>query len=146
MSEFPYSRELEEDLLGGLMICTYYLDDPEFKDYLTPHDFYLWQHKRIFLAMQELMARGIEPYETNVKSELQRTGILTQVGGREFIHHLVYCALSRPAQPNHPGHGFDPENTIAAVRDLRLRRDALEMANALAQAALDFNKPYQVTP
>ena len=94
--------------------------------------------------MQTLTARGIEPHEINVKAELQRTGILAQVGGKEFIHHLIFCTLSRPAQPNHPGHGFDPCYTIPLVRSLKLRRDLLAKARALAQAALDFSKPLQV--
>ena len=141
MSELPYNKTVEEDCLGGLMVCTYYLSDPEYKDYLSPHDFYIRRHQRIYKAMQDLTARDIEPHEINVKTELQRTGILNQVGGREYIRHLVYCALSRPGE-----RGFDPCNTIAIVRDYRLRRDALIKAQGLAQAALDYSKPLQVTP
>ena len=139
-----YSRELEEDLLGGLMICTPFFCDPEFTPVLTVDDFHLWQHKVVFTTMLELKERGIEPNETEVKKELARTGKLERVGGREFIGHLIYCANTRPTPPGFVRpRGFDPTFTAPLVRSLKLRRDGIAEAEALAKAAMDFSKPFQ---
>lgn len=142
--ELPYSKIIEEDCLGGFMVCHYYLGDPEFTPVLTPDDFYLWRHKQVFKAMLDLQRRGIQPHEVNVKKELARTGKLAKVGGRDFIHHLIYCAYSR----SRPGDNrpYDPYHTAPIVRSYKLRRDALILAQALAQAALDFTKPFQRKP
>ena len=101
--EMPFSKTIEEDCLGGLLVCTYYVGLTNYEPVLTIDDFYIWRHKVIYQAMIELHKRGIEPHEVNVKAELKRSGKLTEIGGPEFIHHLAFCALTRPAQPNHPG-------------------------------------------
>jgi replicative DNA helicase len=143
--EMPYSKVIEEDCLGGMMVCTYYLTDPFYlqdPDFvkLDVDDFYLWQHQKVYATMLWLAERALEPNENNVKDELERSAMLEQVGGRDFIHHLVYCALSQSGY-----RGFDPYYRKALiVRSYRLRREMLVKALAMAQAALDFSKPMQV--
>ena len=138
--ELPYNKIIEEDCLGGLMVCTYYLSgDPDYDLKLTEDDFYLHRNKLVFTAILQLHKQGMEPWENNVKDELQRMGKLAWVGGREFIHHLIYCALSRPGF-----RGFDPFYTAPILRSLKLRRDALIKAQTMAHAALDFSRPMQV--
>lgn len=138
--EMPYSKFYEENCLGGYMICTIYLN-PEYAAHLPDmEDFYLEQHKQVWKVMLDLNKRGIEPWENPVKDELQRIGKLEWAGGRDFIHHLVYCALSQPGE-----RGWDPSYATLIIHSYRLRRELLARAIAMAEQALDFSKGFQVT-
>jgi len=83
----PQSIEAEKSLLGSLMLDK----DAILKviDFLSPQDFYKSSHQEIYLACQELFAKG-EPIDIlSLSNRLREKGKLEEIGGISYLTELV---------------------------------------------------------
>ena len=85
--KMPASLLSERALLGSILISP-----PRINDVLTvlgADDFYLTEHKEIFLAMRELFDASSEIDEVTLVDMLVHKGVYEKSGGEEYIRTLV---------------------------------------------------------
>ncbi len=86
MRKLPFSLLAEQSLLGAVMI------DPEsireVADTIRPDDFYIDEHKQIYLAMQELFMTDNDIDLVTLIDTLVRKGIYDKSGGEDYIHTI----------------------------------------------------------
>ena len=84
--KLPFSLIAEQSLLGSILI------DPEcFNDLaelVSSEDFYLAEHKQIFLAMRELFDASREIDEVTLIDTLVHKGVYEKSGGEDYIRSL----------------------------------------------------------
>lgn len=96
----PHNLDAEESVLGALMVSEASVDAVFGGTGLTAEHFYRDRHGIIFRAISTLLDRG-EPIDAlTVVNELDRSGKLADVGGREAVSGL---ASNTPA-PGNAGH------------------------------------------
>jgi replicative DNA helicase len=84
----PQSLEAEVSVLGAVLITERALDEVQIDVGLRPEDFYFPKHQQIFKAMLALQDRS-EPVDAlTVSAELERQGMLDEVGGTAYVHSL----------------------------------------------------------
>ena len=83
----PQNIEAEISVLGGMLISKDAIADVV--EILHEQDFYRPQHARIFHTIIELFTRGDPADAVTVANELERHGVLEQMGGRPYLHTLV---------------------------------------------------------
>ena len=82
----PAAVEVEKLVLGSVLI-----NDATFIQaggLLRPEDFSIEKHQRIFTAMRELYERGERIDRITLANELNRKGLLTDVGGLSYLVSL----------------------------------------------------------
>ena len=83
----PYNQDAEQGVLGSLLI------DPEaiaqIADWLTSNDFYRDAHQTIYRTLLALYERRDPGDFVTLSDELERLGMLEQVGGQSFIVSLM---------------------------------------------------------
>ena len=87
MKRLPFSMPAEQSLLGAILI------DPvsitQVADLLNSEDFYLEEHKQIYLAMQELFMANSEIDVVTLIDMLVTKGIYNKSGGEDYIRTLT---------------------------------------------------------
>ena len=87
MKRLPFSMPAEQSLLGAILI------DPVsitlVADLLNSEDFYLEEHKQIYLAMQELFMANSEIDVVTLIDMLVTKGIYNKSGGEDYIRTLT---------------------------------------------------------
>jgi replicative DNA helicase len=83
----PNSSESERVILGAIQIDNSLI--AEAVETLRPDDFYAPSHRRIFVAMCDLFARGSEINAILLAEELKRHGEVESVGGVSYITGLM---------------------------------------------------------
>ena len=87
MKRLPFSMPAEQSLLGAVLI------DPvsitQVADMLNSDDFYLEEHKQIYLAMQELFMANSEIDVVTLIDMLVTKGIYNKSGGEDYIRTLT---------------------------------------------------------
>lgn len=91
----PHNVEAEISTLGGMLISKDAIADVV--EILHEEDFYRPQHATIFREISNLFAQGEPADPVTLASELDKQGILEQVGGRPYLHTL---AASVPTAAN----------------------------------------------
>ncbi len=85
--KLPFSMPAEQSLLGSVLI------DPEslkeVADLLTAEDFYLSEHKQIYLAMHELFLTNSEIDVVTLIDMLVVKGVYDKSGGEDYIRTLT---------------------------------------------------------
>ncbi|MCF0259989.1 MAG: replicative DNA helicase [Erysipelotrichaceae bacterium] len=91
--EMPNSKRLEQSLLGSLMV---YPDVYSVcQDYdLSPREFFVPSHQKIYQAMEELAEKGQALYAENVIERLNDKEELEAAGGLEYLMALMDGAIS----------------------------------------------------
>jgi len=121
----PQSKELEEVILGGLMIdvSAVYVGMSR----LFPEVFYVESHQKIFKAIQNL-------YDTNQKidiltviDQLKKNEELDIVGGIYYVTKLTNSVIS----------GANIENHISIVAENYLKREAIRLSGELLNDAYE---------
>ncbi|AWM79349.1 replicative DNA helicase [Gammaproteobacteria bacterium ESL0073] len=83
----PHSIEAEQAVLGGVMLDNNTWERVE--DVLTDNDFYRHDHRLIFRAINKLSERN-QPFDVVTLSEqLDKEGVLEQVGGLTYLAELA---------------------------------------------------------
>lgn len=84
--KLPFSLLAEQSLLGAIMI------DPEsireVADRISSDDFYIEEHKQIYLAMHELFLTDNDIDLVTLVDTLVRKGIYDKSGGEDYIHTI----------------------------------------------------------
>ena len=84
--KLPFSLLAEQSLLGAIMI------DPEsireVADFIKSDDFYLDEHKQIYLAMHEMFLTDNDIDLVTLVDTLVRKGIYDNSGGEDYIHTI----------------------------------------------------------
>ena len=84
--KLPFSLLAEQSLLGAIMI------DPEsireVADFIKSDDFYLDEHKQIYLAMHEMFLTDNDIDLVTLVDTLVRKGIYDKSGGEDYIHTI----------------------------------------------------------
>ncbi len=87
MKKLPFSMPAEQSLLGSVLIDPAALD--EVADLLNAEDFYLSEHKQIYLAMRELFMANSEIDVVTLIDMLTVKGIYDKSGGEDYIRTLT---------------------------------------------------------
>ena len=82
----PFSMPAEQSLLGSVLIDPTALN--EIAALITGDDFYLGEHKQIYLAMQELFLSNREIDVVTLLDMLVTRGVYDKSGGEEYIRTL----------------------------------------------------------
>ena len=85
--KLPFSMPAEQSLLGAVLIDPASLN--EVADLLNAEDFYLSEHKQIYLAMQELFLTNSEIDVVTLINMLVVKGIYDKSGGEDYIRTLT---------------------------------------------------------
>ncbi|MBQ9080950.1 MAG: replicative DNA helicase [Clostridia bacterium] len=84
--KLPFSLLAEQSLLGAIMI------DPEsireVADLISSDDFYIEEHKQIYLAMHEMFLTDNDIDLVTLVDTLVRKGIYDKSGGEDYIHTI----------------------------------------------------------
>lgn len=83
----PHSADSEQVILGSVIVNNGLI--AEATESLEPEDFYVQAHRRVFVAMQSLFARGSEISPQLIGEELKRDGLLESVGNITSITLLT---------------------------------------------------------
>jgi len=87
MRKLPFSMPAEQSLLGAILIDPTSLN--EIADLLTAEDFYLSEHKQIYLAMSELFLTNSEIDVVTLIDMLVTKGIYDKSGGEDYLRTLT---------------------------------------------------------
>ena len=87
MRKLPFSMPAEQSLLGSVLISPAALN--EVADILNAEDFYLTEHKQIYLAMHELFLANSEIDVVTLIDMLVMKGIYDKSGGEDYIRTLT---------------------------------------------------------
>ena len=85
--KLPFSMPAEQSLLGSVLIDPASLN--EVADLISAEDFYLTEHKQIYLAMHELFLTNSEIDEVTLIDMLVTKGIYDKSGGEDYIRTLA---------------------------------------------------------
>ncbi len=85
--KLPFSMPAEQSLLGSVLIDPASLN--EVADLITSEDFYLSEHKQIYLAMHELFLANSEIDVVTLIDMLVTKGIYDKSGGEDYIRTLT---------------------------------------------------------
>lgn len=123
----PHSRELEEAVLGAVLIDPRLLPQLD----LRAAHFYLHRHGFIWEAARACHAQAGTFDILTLTEELNRRGQLVEIGGPAYLVALVNAVPFTYHAPEYAGQ----------LRDLAARRDLIQLANQMAEAAFQVNKP-----
>ena len=87
MQRLPFSMPAEQSLLGSVLIDPTALN--EIADLINAEDFYLSEHKQIYLAMHELFLANREIDVVTLIDMLVVKGIYDKSGGEDYIRTLT---------------------------------------------------------
>lgn len=117
----PHDIEAERSVLGGMMLSKDALADV--LEMLDAKDFYRPAHATIYTTILNLFGTGQPADAITVAAELQRQGLLEQVGGRAVLHDLV-SAVPTAANASY---------YAQIVRDQAMLRRLVETGTRIAQ-------------
>ena len=125
----PHSREAERAVLGAILIDPRSIDDVA--QAVKPEDFYDQSHISLFDAILELYRQNRPVDVVLVNEELERRGILEQVGGTAALAEL--CDVV-PTSAN-------AEYYAKIVRDRAVQRRLIEIAATVQRDAFATSGP-----
>lgn len=83
----PHSLEAEKTVLGGILVNNAYLNSV--LSQIAPEDFYRDAHRQILEGMIRLMDRGQPIDLLTLSEELQKAGMLEEIGGAAYLASLM---------------------------------------------------------
>jgi replicative DNA helicase len=87
IKRLPFSMPAEQSLLGAILIDP--ISITQVADLLNSEDFYLEEHKQIYLAMQELFMANSEIDVVTLIDMLVTKGVYNKSGGEDYIRTLT---------------------------------------------------------
>lgn len=116
----PNNLEAEESVLGACFLSKYALEKAS--EVLSEDSFYSEKNGKIFSAMLSLNDQKIPIDSTTVTTELQNKGVLSEIGGVEYLTEIVNFV---PTASN-------VDHYIKAVEDASILRRLIETATEIA--------------
>lgn len=92
--QLPSAPEMEQALLGALMVYPSVMNDCQDRD-LMADEFFVSSHQVIYKCMQELVQAGQPIDMTTVLSRLKDASLLDLAGGPDYVLRLADAAISR---------------------------------------------------
>ena len=127
--ELPKNSEAEQQILGAFLL------DPEGTlvelNALRAEQFYLMRHRAIFRAMRSLADGGKAHDILSVANWLNEHGETERAGGRLYLNELLNGVITTAGV----------EAYVEIIRDDAMRRDLIERAGTLQEAAYDETTP-----
>ncbi len=121
--KLPFSAIAEQSLLGSI------LTDPAslnfVADMISAEDFYLEEHKQIYLAMHELFLTNNQIDIVTLIDTLVRKGIYSKSGGEDYIKVIAQTV------PN----ALNIRDYAKIVKDKSVLRQLIDMCNEVSDAA-----------
>jgi replicative DNA helicase len=124
----PFSQEAEEAVIGSVLISGLDVFGP-LQGILQMGDFYLTRHRHMWVAFQELTARGLVIDLTTVSERLREMGVLEEIGNYGYIIQLI----------NNTPNSMHAESYAHLVQRAATRRKLLLAADVIRDAAMDEN-------
>ena len=121
--KLPFSLIAEQSLLGSILIDPKALN--EIADLITSDDFYLDEHRRIYLAFQELFSQNSEIDIVTLIDTLVHKGIYDKSGGQDYIRTLAEVV------PN----ALNVKDYARIVKEKSTLRRLIEVASEISEAA-----------
>ena len=121
--KLPFSMPAEQSLLGSVLIDPTALT--EVADLLTSEDFYLSEHKQIYLAMHELFLANSEIDVVRLIDMLVVKGIYDKSGGEDYIRTLT------EAVPD----ALNVKDYARIVKEKSVLRQLISAASEISEAA-----------
>ena len=85
--KLPFSLEAEQAVLGSVLIAPNSFN--EIADIITSDDFYLDEHRELYLTMQELFLQSRDIDLVTVIDMLVKRGIYDTASGKEYLKTLA---------------------------------------------------------
>ena len=121
--KLPFSAIAEQSLLGSILI------DPAsinmVADMLSSEDFYLEEHKQIYLAMHALFLTNNQIDLVTLIDELVKKGVYSKSGGEEYIKVIAQTV------PN----SLNVKDYAKIVKDKSILRQLIRMADEISDTA-----------
>ena len=121
--KLPFSAIAEQSLLGSILI------DPEslnqVADMLTSEDFYLEEHKQIYLAMHGMFNTNSQIDVVTLIDELVKKGVYSKSGGEEYIKVIAQTV------PN----ALNVKDYAKIVKDKSVLRQLISMCDDVSDSA-----------
>jgi replicative DNA helicase len=121
--KLPFSAIAEQSLLGSILI------DPQsiiqVADIINSEDFYLDEHKQIYLAMHGLFTANSQIDIVTLIDELVKKGIYSKSGGEDYIKVIAQTV------PN----SLNVKDYAKIVKDKSILRQLIDMSNDVSDAA-----------
>ena len=121
--KLPFSAIAEQSLLGSILI------DPQsinlIADSISSEDFYLEEHKQIYLAMHGLFITNSQIDVVTLIDELVKKGIYSKSGGEEYIKVIAQTV------PN----ALNVKDYAKIVKDKSVLRQLIKMCDEVSDAA-----------
>ena len=121
--KLPFSAIAEQSLLGSILI------DPQsinlIADTISSDDFYLEEHKQIYLAMHGLFVTNSQIDIVTLIDELVKKGIYSKSGGEEYIKVIAQTV------PN----ALNVKDYAKIVKDKSILRQLISMCGEVSDAA-----------
>lgn len=122
-----FDAESERQVLGVCIVDPGRIDEIE----LSPEDFYIDRHRRIWSAMRSMVSSGIAPDYVTLVEFFERQDKLESVGGYSYFTELAAEASFGSYIPG----------WVKIISDYSMRRRVLNNASRLAGVAVDLEKP-----
>lgn len=120
----PNSAEAERAILGLILLNNGLISQAA--ELLQAEDFYVPSHRRIFVAMMAVFARGSEINPILIGEELKKENALESIGGVSFITNLTYGLP----------HSSSIEHYAKVVIGKSYLRNLIKTSNQITEAAL----------
>ena len=121
--KLPFSAIAEQSLLGSVLI------DPEsitqIADIISSEDFYLEEHKQIYLAMHALFMTNNQIDVVTLIDELVKKGVYSKSGGEDYIKIIAQTV------PN----ALNVKDYAKIVKDKSVLRQLIKMCDEVSDAA-----------
>ncbi|MDD5747481.1 MAG: replicative DNA helicase [Actinomycetota bacterium] len=116
----PHNLDAEESVLGSMIYSHQAVAIAQ--ELLVPEDFYKDAHRKIFQVLVELYAKGSVTDPVVLAEELEKRGILEEVGDKAYIHMLV----------DHTPNPHSARHYAEIVRQASLRRNLIDLGYRVA--------------
>ncbi len=121
--KLPFSAIAEQSLLGSVLIDPTSIN--QVADIISSEDFYLEEHKQIYLAMHALFLTNNQIDVVTLIDELVRKGVYSKSGGEEYIRLIAEVV------PN----ALNVKDYAKIVKDKSVLRQLINMCNEVSDSA-----------
>ncbi len=123
--QLPYDVEVEQALLGALLIDNYALE--RVSNVLKPEHFYDPLHMRLYETVERMWAKGHAVTPLTLRSAMENDEGLEEVGGQDY---LVSLARAAPAMPN-------AKDYARILAELAMRRELIRVGEDIVNTAFE---------
>lgn len=121
--KLPFSMPAEQSLLGAILIDPAVLN--EVAVLMRADDFYLEEHKQIYLAMQELFLASREIDVVTLLDTLVTKGVYDKAGGEDYIRSLLDAGADAP----------NARDYARIIKEKSVLRQLIEASNEISERA-----------